>query len=213
MQSHFSRRVAPIIPLLLFCILALGVAVARGWLEGFDLALSNALHFQQGVTPNSLITVMQAISWIGGGVQRYVLVTILAAILWWWIGKREALAMAVAALASSLTSTALKYVFMRPRPDMIQHLDVVTSPSYPSGHSTNAAVVYLLLALIVPVKHRALAMFLGVALTLVTGISRVNLGVHWPTDVLGGWMLGAAFALGAAIWVRAGRSATERRWR
>jgi undecaprenyl-diphosphatase len=73
--------------LLLFAaVIALGFAVTAGRFHDFDLAVSHALNLQRGVSPDWFILVMQGISWIGGGIQRYVIVGILALALWRWRG-------------------------------------------------------------------------------------------------------------------------------
>jgi undecaprenyl-diphosphatase len=106
----------------------------------------------------------------------------------------------VATLGGLLLSTVLKDLFDRPRPAVVPHLSYVNSASFPSGHSMLSAVIYLtlgsLLARLV-VQRRLKAYFLGVALLLcfLVGVSRVYLGVHYPTDVLAGWSAGLAWAL------------------
>lgn len=84
----------------------------------------------------------------------------------------------------------------RLRPEDREHLVPVNSLSFPSGHSTNSMIVFLALALVVaPPKHRKLAVALALLGTTVVGISRPMLGVHWPSDVFGGWSFGAAWVL------------------
>lgn len=85
-----------------------------------------------------------------------------------------------------------KAVVGRPRPGVDPHLEAVTSLSFPSGHSANSMITYLAIALLVPVKqrNRAISVGIGLALAVQVGWSRVALGVHWPTDVLGGWSFG-----------------------
>ena len=84
----------------------------------------------------------------------------------------------------------------RLRPEDREHLVQVQSLSFPSGHSTNSMIVFLALALVVaPARHRKLAVLLAVVGSVIIGISRPMLGVHWPSDVIGGWSFGAAWVL------------------
>jgi len=113
--------------------------------------------------------------------------------------KRVAILVFVAVAGGLLGSTLLKAGFQRARPELVPHRVVVSSSSFPSGHSMNAAATYLTLgALLARIqKRRRLRVFiLSVAalLTLLVGFSRVYLGVHWPTDVLAGWTAGGVWA-------------------
>jgi undecaprenyl-diphosphatase len=107
---------------------------------------------------------------------------------------------AVATLGGMLLSSVLKLSFSRQRPDVVPHLVEIYTFSFPSGHSMLSAVVYLtlgaLLARIVP-RRTGKIYFLTVALvlTFLIGLSRIYLGVHYPTDVLAGWSAGLAWAL------------------
>jgi undecaprenyl-diphosphatase len=98
----------------------------------------------------------------------------------------------------------------------VPHLVDVTSTSFPSGHATDSALVYLTLAALLArtVPERVLRLYLiGIAilLTLLIGSSRVYLGVHWPSDVVAGWTLGAAWALASSLlYSRLGVRASER---
>jgi undecaprenyl-diphosphatase len=107
-----------------------------------------------------------------------------------------------------LASFVLKEFFDRPRPDLIPHEVMVFTPSFPSGHAMISAVVYLTLASLVTrlMQRRRLkiyAMTVAIVLTAMIGLSRVYLGVHWPSDVLAGWMAGASWAL--VCWLVASR--------
>jgi undecaprenyl-diphosphatase len=125
--------------------------------------------------------------------------------------KTHAAAFVVVAVGGGmLLSTLLKMGFDRPRPDLVPHGAVVYTASFPSGHSMLAAVTYLTLgALLARVQPRLVLKLyllgLAVLLTVAVGASRVYLGVHWPTDVLAGWAVGAAWALScwaAALWLQ-----------
>lgn len=105
-----------------------------------------------------------------------------------------------AVLGGQVISTGLKALFDRPRPDLISGAPHVFTTSFPSGHAMLSAVTYLtlgaMLARLEP-RRRVKVYFLVAALTLtvLVGVSRVALGVHWPTDVLAGWCVGSAWAL------------------
>lgn len=106
-----------------------------------------------------------------------------------------------ASVSGQLATQVLKEFFGRPRPDLIPHEVAVFTHSFPSGHAMMSAVVYLTLASLIArlTDRRRLklyAMSVAVVLTILIGVSRVYLGVHWPSDVLAGWMIGASWALG-----------------
>jgi undecaprenyl-diphosphatase len=130
--------------------------------------------------------------------------------------RRAALLVTVAVVGGILLSSMLKWGFARPRPDLVPHIGVVYTQSFPSGHSMLSAVVYLTLGALLArtqASPRLKIYLLGVsaAATLVVGISRVYLGVHWPTDVLAGWALGAGWAMLcwlAMLWLQ-GRGTVE----
>lgn len=127
-------------------------------------------------------------------------------------GKRAmALLVLVSVAGGATVSSLMKIGFDRPRPDLVAHLVDVQTLSFPSGHAMVSAVTYLTLgALLIQVhsRKRLKAYILGVAivLTLLIGLSRIYLGVHWPTDVIAGWSTGAAWAIVCwvvAVWLQA----------
>lgn len=128
-------------------------------------------------------------------------ITVAAAGYLWLLGKRRTMLLVlIAVLGGQAASTLFKIGFDRPRPDLVPHGAVTYTSSFPSGHAMMAAVTYLTLAALlarVQPRRRLKGYLIGLAalVTLAVGISRVYLGVHWPTDVLGGWTAGAAWAL------------------
>lgn len=185
---------------LFLAAILLGFAVSADWTRAADWQVSQALSFRVGQSSDAAIAFMQGVSRIGGGTPRWILCILLSVLVWRWCGRRYGIALAGAALLSNLASNALKVAYDRARPDLIPHLDHVTSASYPSGHATSAAVVYLLLAWLAPPRWRAAAWSLAVAMIVLNGFSRIMLGVHWFSDIVGGTMLGAAFAVLGAWW-------------
>ena len=140
-----------------------------------------------------------------GGIAWLVFFTTVVAIYLWLDAKTHMMVFTLAVTASgSLLSFLLKSAFSRPRPDLVPHLSHVYTSSFPSGHSMVAAVVYLtlgaLLAAVMPdLKRKLYVLSVAIFLTFLVGVSRIYLGVHYPTDVLAGWLAGLVWAL--ACWL------------
>lgn len=136
-----------------------------------------------------------------GSVSVLVLLTLAVVVFLYLQRKTHAAALVLTAIGGgALLSTLLKLGFGRPRPDLVPHVVEVHTLSFPSGHAMLAAVTYLTLGALLArtqpqARVKAYVLLLAVLLTLLVGLSRVYLGVHWPTDVLAGWMIGAAWAM------------------
>ncbi len=135
-----------------------------------------------------------------GSFSILIIIVTLTVLYLWLSGKsRTAWFLTAAVISGAIVSTLLKTVFNRTRPDIADVARVFTA-SFPSGHATTSAVVYLtlgaLLASSTPYR-RLKALYLGTAifLTVLIGVTRLYLGVHYPTDVVAGWLVGAAWAL------------------
>lgn len=181
--------------------------LTREMLEGetriFDEALLRALRQQQDpgipIGPSWLTKALTDITSLGG-VTVLTLVTLLSVIYLLLVRKRiAALFVLLSVLGGWLISSSLKLGVARPRPDIVPHLVDVHDFSFPSGHAMLSAVTYLTLGLMLAQMQGGRAvryyfMLVAIVLTLLIGVSRVYLGVHYPTDVLGGWCAGAAWA-------------------
>jgi undecaprenyl-diphosphatase len=123
----------------------------------------------------------------------------IACALWLWCTGHRRLPFVLIAitLIGRGLSELQKYWIARPRPDLDPHLVVVKTSSFPSGHATSSMIFYLTLALTLAAGTRwgRVAAAGAVLLSLLIGTSRVMLGVHWPSDVIGGWAFGLLWVL------------------
>ena len=114
--------------------------------------------------------------------------------------RTEAACIAGSLLGASLLNLVLKSAFHRARPELTPHLAAAANSSFPSGHAMVSAAVYFTIAIMLGQAHRragvrAYLMAIATILVFLIGCSRVFLGVHWPSDVLVGWSMGAVWAL------------------
>ena len=206
------KSLAELLPLAVLAFIAAAIylfaRLADEILEGeafrFDEAILRALRnpadLADPIGPRWLDIAMLDITALGG---TAVLTLITAGVIGFLLmdSKRgAALFVLVAVAGGSLLTTLAKLAFARPRPELVAHLVEVSSYSFPSGHAMSSAVTYLTLGALLArtqARKRIKAYLLGVAvlLTLMIGTSRVYLGVHYPSDVLAGWSLGAAWAM------------------
>ncbi len=151
-----------------------------------------------------------------GSVAVVTLIVALAAIFLVLVKRlREAVLLVACAVGATITLVVLKTAFGRARPTIVSALATETDLSFPSGHSLIASAIYPTLGLLLAItlEDRRLKVFVLVAaagLTLLIGFTRIYLGVHFPTDVLGGWMLGLSWAIVCALISHRLRPATAR---
>jgi len=116
--------------------------------------------------------------------------------------RRSALLLFVTIAGERLLLDGLKILVERPRPDLDEHVVMTHSFSFPSGHAANTMTVFVAIALLaLPKRHRFWSIPVAIALAAVVAATRPWLGVHWPSDIVGGWML-AALSISAALWAQ-----------
>lgn len=158
--------------------------------------------------PPWLLQVAQDITALGGNAVLSLLSIWVMAFLFLTDKHKLAVIVLVATGGALVASLMLKIGFDRPRPDLFPHATTVYTSSFPSGHSMLAASAYLTMgALLAQTQSRrrvkALIIIGSVFLTIIIGISRVYLGVHWPSDVVAGWTVGAVWAMACSYLARA----------
>ncbi|OWU86586.1 PA-phosphatase [Oceanicola sp. 22II-s10i] len=192
----------------LWAFVALAAEMLEGDLHAFDEAVLMALRSpgqpDNPIGGRQVEVAMRDLTALGGVT---VLTLISLSVIAFLLLKRQrasVVLLAAAILGGQALSHLAKSGFSRPRPDLVPHGVEVVTASFPSGHSMMAAITYLTLAVMLArtqsdMRVRALCIVVAAILTMLVGISRVYLGVHWPSDVLAGWSLGAAWAFG--VWL------------
>lgn len=228
--APFARRIDrlewPLILLLLAPAAALWIfveiadEVVEGTTASFDrtvlLAFRTAGALDDPIGPQWFEEMVRDFTALGGTGVLTLVTVLVAGYLLVTRASHSALAIVVAVATGILLSTLTKMGFDRPRPDLVPHGSYVVTASFPSGHSMMSAVVYLTLgAMLARVQAgwagRVYVLAAAIVIVVLVGVSRVYLGVHWPTDVLAGWAVGAGWALmwwSATLWLQ-NRGAVE----
>ena len=202
----------------LWAVLKLGSEVREGETSGFDRAILLALrqpgHPDAPLGPRWLQESARDLTALGGFTVLTLVVLAALAVLVIYRRRRQALVFGAAVVLAQIAAEAVKLFIDRPRPDLVSHLDLTYSSSFPSGHAVMSPAVYFTLAAMVAAGElrpaaRRLLIAGAAALVVVIGISRIYLGVHWPSDVLAGWTLGSAVAM--AAWAALRRLSASRR--
>jgi undecaprenyl-diphosphatase len=177
----------------------MAIAVQAGWTQAVDQRVMVAVG---GLRTDRLTLFMQSLSAVGAGEIEIPLALLLSLRLSLIRRRAEAAGYAAATLSGWAMYGVAKWVFQRPRPRVISRLSGTGWFSFPSGHATMAPLVFGLGVLIWSAPWargtRIALLLVAAACSLLIAFSRVYLGVHWPSDVLAGLLLGSGWA---AMWV------------
>ena len=172
---------------------ALWLAMMLAGTGSFDHQLLHALYSADTPAVRSSVMLVTNLG------QWWVLVPLTLIGVAWLLYRRKArvaLVLLAITLAGRLLADLQKFAIGRHRPEDEPHLVMVRDLSFPSAHAANTMIVFLSLALLVaPRRYRYLAVAIALFASAAVGITRPMLGVHWPSDVVGGWAFGAAWVL------------------
>lgn len=189
-------------------------AMVRGQTQAFD---NGILRWMGSIGSPWLDSVVLEVTALGARAVVYMVVLVASAFLWQSRHHYSAAMLWVAVIGSGLINTVLKVTFNRPRPDVFpwrtQHVGLA---SFPSGHAMTSIVVYgtlaFLIARLAPTRWlRRLVWVVAVLVIVLVGLSRLYLGVHYPSDVLAGFVVGGAWAITCALGMEAVRYFRTRR--
>ncbi len=202
--------------LLLWGFLKLASEVMEGETHALDTRIVRALRKaddpSRPIGPEWVENSLLDITAVGGPTVLGLVVLSVVGFLLLQARYHTAIVVLVTAASGELANYAMKNLFLRPRTDVVPHLRDVASTSFPSGHAMESAIIYLTLgAMLMRLAERGITKIycigMAIFLTLIVGISRVYLGVHYPTDVAAGWMFGFFWA--SLCWIVARRFESE----
>ncbi len=187
-----------ILPIILFAKLASEVREQETL--PFDNAVLEVVHHLATPQLDSIIPLITQLGF------TWAIAIMLLVIMWLCVRRRryrEAVLAVISVGGSALINLVLKVLFQRDRPDLWQRLVTENSHSFPSGHAmASASITILCIVILWNTKWRNWALFGGAAYMVVIGFTRLYLGVHYPTDILAGWLVTSAWVVIAALAIR-----------
>jgi len=163
------------------------------------LALRAAGDTADPIEPPWLESMMRDVTALGSTIVLTIITLSVAGFLFVTYRRKLSLLLVLSVSLGTILSNTLKFMLARPPPELVAHAVQVHTLSFPSGHAMLSAVTYLTIGALLAhdqpnLRVKTYVLSIAVFLSLLVGISRVYLGVHYPTDVLAGWALGGAWA-------------------
>jgi membrane-associated phospholipid phosphatase len=187
-----------IIIIVLLTVFSIAASLYARWVPISQVDLRLTLFFQS-FNNQIVLSIMKWVSYLFGDWRAALLVLFIGFLAWWRLGKLEGIAIWSSGVIS-LVDDLIKLAVNRPRPlpEQVQIIGINHGNGYPSSHAFFATIFlgFLAYLLFIKVKNRSwkiLSLILLIALILLVGASRIYLGAHWPSDVLGGYLIGGLF--------------------
>jgi len=203
-RRFFSRRIVISVAALALLALAVSSLFADGGAHTLDRQIMLALRDPQALNdplgPAWFEDVMRDTTALGGIGVVAGAGLLFAGYLWLRRRRGDIVVLAASLIGAELVSAAVKAVVSRPRPDLVSHEAAIYSASFPSGHTLMATVAWVTFAMLLAAdfddrRLRDYLLFVAWIVAAAVGCSRIYLGVHWPSDVLAGWAVGALWML------------------
>lgn len=215
-KDHFRSLWRPLlvgafVAAMLFVFLKLGSEIIEGETQGFDqriLLLAQTLRQQHPL----LAELMRDLTGLGSVIVLTLITVVTVVYLALFGSKRMAALVAASMISGTALVSVFKGLFGRARPDPAFAELAASGLSFPSGHASMSAIAFLTMGALIAATHqrtreRFYILLVAGLITLLVGISRIALGVHWTTDVIGGWAFGSAWAV---VWLQVARLLIKR---